>query len=73
MRFTRDPHALLAAAILAQAARDWKMLQYNPGERKELIDFFNSYWGNLLCDLLDIDIAVVREKLFVPDLGRFVW
>jgi hypothetical protein len=49
----------LATEILKQAARDFKR---GPHQEDAKI-FFNGKWFGTLCDLLDIDPAVIRQKL----------
>ncbi len=65
----------LAAAILAQARKDWQAIVYSKpveGDRADvsaddLRTFLGSGWFVLLCNALNLDYRVILNRLRPPD------
>jgi hypothetical protein len=59
-----EPHARLAAAIIAQARADLR--HPSKGTRWDAEHFFRSWRLDVWCDLAGIDARVVRARLAAP-------
>lgn len=57
----------LYAAIVRQALVDWKhaIKSNNQGRKNEIKRFFQSDWGKIILDVLEIDIRIINDKYHI--------
>lgn len=55
-----DAYKSLACGILIQAAKDFQNQRF----RKEVMDFFDSEWFEIVCEMAGFNPIVFKKKLF---------